>query len=161
MNKNFNYSFILRFLRKEHPNKVFPFLQEFKSAFQEAVNEELEYPEDLAIMQALSFIGVYDIDESLYKEAKSIIDVGAPESAGKGIAAIVAFLMQRISPEKRSESISNLKLKIMKLNTNEMASKEMPGTAAYGQAITFIKTVLNGHPANYISEVLKYINKNL
>ena len=97
----------------------------------------------------------------MYKMAASVIEMGAPEDAGRGIADIVKFLMKRISPEKRPKSLAKLRLKIWNMNENEISGKKTPSTASLGQSLTFIKTILNGHNPHYIREVLLNIVQNL
>ncbi len=99
--------------------------------------------------------------ERMYKIAASTIDLGSPESAGRGIAAIVKFLLKRIDPLSRPKSVFNLRNKIWNLNENEIASKKSPASASLGQSLTFIRTILNGHNASYIRKILTEIVKNL
>lgn len=96
-----------------------------------------------------------------YKLAATIIQMGTPEEAGKGIADIVKFLMQRISPNRRPVSLAKLRQKIWSLNEIDIASKKTPATASLGQSLTFIKTILNGHNPDYIRQVLTHIVQNL
>ena len=97
----------------------------------------------------------------MYKIAASTIDLGSPESAGRGIAEIVKFLLKRIDPLNRPKSIFNLRNKIWNMNENEIASKKTPASASIGSSITFIKTLLNGHPASYVRNIITEIVKNL
>lgn len=96
-----------------------------------------------------------------YKLAATIIQMGTPAEAGKGIADIVKFLMQRISPGKRPTSLAKLRQKIWNLNEVDIAAKKTPATASLGQSLTFIKTILNGHNPAYIRQVLTHIVQNL
>lgn len=97
----------------------------------------------------------------MIKLAALTLDMGSPENAGVGIANIIKFLLQRISLENRNKSTINLRNKILNLDPIEISSKKTPATASLGQSITFIKTVLQGHSAAYISAVLKEVAKNL
>lgn len=97
----------------------------------------------------------------MYKLAAAVIEMGSPEEAGKGIADIVLFLMTRINMDKRKESVNKLRDKIWHLNEHDISSKKTPASAALGQSITFIKTILNGHQPQYIREVLSNIVRNL
>lgn len=99
--------------------------------------------------------------QTLYKQAKSTLDLGEPVSAGKHLAAIVKFLMQRIPVEKREKSMNKLRYKLWNLNEMVIANKKTPSSASMGQSITFIKTVLNGHNPSYIRDVLTNIVRNL
>jgi len=99
--------------------------------------------------------------ERMYKIAASTIDLGNPESAGRGIADIVKFLLKRIDIVNRPKSIFNLRNKIWNLNENEISSKKTPASASLGASLTFIKTILNGHNPHYIREIISAIVKNL
>ena len=101
------------------------------------------------------------INPRLYKLAAAVIQMGSPEAAGKGVADIVKFLLQRISLERRNVSMFKLRKKIWELNEQEIASKKTPSSASLGQSITFIKTILNGHDPAYIRKVLTHIVRNL
>lgn len=97
----------------------------------------------------------------MYKIASSVIEMGDPIQAGKGIAQIIKFLMERISIENRRASISKLRDKIWFLNEQEISSKKTPESASMGQSITFVKTILNGHNPDYVRTVLENIVRNL
>lgn len=101
------------------------------------------------------------ITPRMYKMAAAVIEMGTPEEAGRGIAEIVKFLMQRISPAKRHQSILKLRNKIWYLNEEEIASKRTPSSASMGQSITFIKTILNGHNPSFVRAVLNNVVKHL
>ena len=97
----------------------------------------------------------------MFKLAARVIEMGEPETAGKGIADIVKFLMQRISSERKEKSFNKLRQKIWNLNEIEISSKKTPASASMGQSITFIKTILNGHNPVYVRKVLENIVRNL
>lgn len=101
------------------------------------------------------------MNERLFKLAAATIEMGAPETAGKGIADIVKFLLRRISPERRYDAYRSMREKINKLNPNEISAKKTPASSSMGQSITFIKTILIGHNSKYIKDVLNSIIKNL
>lgn len=101
------------------------------------------------------------MNKRFVKLAAATIEMGAPDTAGKGIADIVKFLLQRISPEKRYDVYRSMREKIGKLNPQEISSKKTPASSSMGQSITFIKTILIGHDSHYIKEVLNHIVKNL
>jgi len=102
-----------------------------------------------------------DSKERMYKLAATTIHMGNPYEAGKGIADIVKFLIQRISPESRGKSLRGLRQKIWNLNEYQISQKKTPPSASLGQSITFIKTILIGHEPKYIREVLRNIVTNL
>lgn len=97
----------------------------------------------------------------MYVQAKSTLELGSAESAGKHIADMIRFLMTRISPEKRSKALNKLRYKIWTLNEHSMGAKKTPNYASMGQSITFIKTVLNGHDPAFIRDILSHIVRNL
>lgn len=109
-------------------------------------DEELE--EEFGIKKSSS------LQPRLLKLAQSVIQMGQPELAGKGVAEIVKFLMQRIPASKQQQTLAKLRDKIWNLDEREIASKKSPATASLGQSITFIKTVLQGHSPEYIRSVL-------
>jgi hypothetical protein len=93
--------------------------------------------------------------------AATVIEMGDPRIAGKGIADIVQFLVSRITQDKRPQSIINLRNKIWALDEYDISTKKNPSTASLGQAITFIKTILIGHHPMYIRNVLEHVVRNL
>ena len=88
-------------------------------------------------------------------------ELGDPKLVGKYLADIIRFTLTRISPERRPQSIENLKQKIYNLNEQAIAIKTLPPSSALGQSITFVKHVLFNHDARYIREVLNNIVRNL
>lgn len=48
-----SYSSIMRDLRKNDPDNVLPFMKSFKSAFDNALNDGLDDPDKLALMEAI------------------------------------------------------------------------------------------------------------
>ena len=52
------YTAIMRDLRQNQKDKVVPFEKAFKEAFDAAIDEELENPEQLAIMEAMAKAGI-------------------------------------------------------------------------------------------------------
>ncbi len=89
------------------------------------------------------------------------LEMENPISAGRSIANIIKFLLNRIPIEYRQKMINNMRYKILALNPMNISIKTMPPTAALGQGITFIKTVLQGKPTSFISSTLKEISKAL
>lgn len=155
-----NYSETMRWLNKNAPESVESFMKTFKIAFDEAVEKDLEDPANAAMLQALQ-TKASKTDERIFKLAQNIIHMGSPEIAGKGLADIVSFIMKRVPGAQRSKAIASLRQKILDLNEKNIAVKKVPETASFGQAITFIKTVLNGHDPAYIRKVLTSISANL
>lgn len=95
------------------------------------------------------------------KLATSILEFGDPSIAGRSLAGIIRFLINRIPPDKRAKSVANLRNKVWALNEYELANKKTPATASLGQSITFIKTILMGHHPLYVRRVLEEIVRNL
>jgi hypothetical protein len=159
------YSSTLRDLRKNHPEQVEPFMIFFKEAFVKAVESNLENLEEAALLEAhqKTKLEIKSSEETRHflKIAADSLELGEPETTGKNIATVVKFLIKKISPEKRSKSLANLREKIWYLNEYDMAAKKTPSSASLGQSITFIKTVLNGNASNYIRSVLNFIVRNL
>ncbi len=158
---DYTFSAVMRQLRDETPELVMPFLKSFKAAMDEAVRNELEDPDTVALTEALKKIKLAESLEPLIKVAANVIEMGAPEEAGRGIADIVKFLLQRVESGKRAKTVAKLKDKIWKLNEQDISSKKTPSSASMGQSITFIKTILNGHSPDYIRQVLTSIVTNL
>ena len=101
------------------------------------------------------------MNRRMYKLAAATIEMGAPDTAGKGIADIVKFLLQRINPENRQQAYKSIRDKIRKLDPVDISSKKTPASSSFGQSLTFIKTILIGHDVRYIQSVLENIIKNL
>lgn len=169
-NADLSYSYVMRQLRKGDKERQHKFQVTFKEAFDEAIDNDIENPEEAALMTALMAIDYKEEEltntaderlERMEKFATTALNLGNPQLAGKGIANIIGFLMQRIDSGKRTKLISKLKQKIWNLNELELYSKKTPDTAALGQAITFLKNVLLGHQPAYIREVLRYVVLNL
>ena len=99
-------------------------------------------------------------EQRLCKLGKSLIESNS-ENLGNDLAQIIKFIMRRISFEKRPFAMMKLRSKIWDLDENQMSSKNSPDTAAIGQAITFVKTILNGKDASYIRDVITDIVKGL
>ena len=159
----FSYSSVLRELRKNNKYLLPHFLTIFKKYFDQAFVDNEENAEKTALMKSLRELQKkHDVivKEAFIKNA-SAIDLGNPEYAGKYLSEIIKFVMQRISIENRLKSMLSLKHKILNINENEIASKDIPNSAAMGQAITFVKHVLINHNPVYIRQVLNNIAKNL
>jgi hypothetical protein len=53
-----SYSYCLRYLRNNHPDRVREFQIMFKKAFDDALDEDLENPENIALTSAIKDIGI-------------------------------------------------------------------------------------------------------
>lgn len=161
---DFSYSSILRELRKKADPKILKrFLVIYKKNFDNAILQEKDKPESMALIAALNEL-IEDknilISDKFIKSA-SAIELGNPEYAGKYLSDIMKFVMQRISKENRPRSLHSLKNKIMAINENEIANKKVPNSAAIGQCITFLKHILLNHNPMYIRQVINNIAKHL
>lgn len=149
------YSSLLRTLNKKYPREIVKKFKEiYKSHFDQALIEKDPKPEDIALSALLEFIN--ELDNKLTKAA-SVSEMGDPIFAGKYISEIIKFITRRISPERRSKSLENLKKKIYLLNEYELAGKKMPASSSLGQAITLTKTLLMTKSPQYIRAVLNSI----
>jgi hypothetical protein len=161
---DWSYSAIMRKLReKGSKEQVMSFLKIYKNCFDRAVKEKLQKPEKVALQNAaIKFSKVYKIkfSKKLVKKA-AVAELGDPALVGQYLANIVKFTLNRISPEKRTNAIANLRNKLYFLNERELADKKMPASSAIGQSITFVKTVLFNHDKNYIREVLNHLVRAL
>lgn len=160
----FAYSAIMRKLRKEaNPQQVKNFLKLFKLYFDKAVKSDKHAPEKVALQNAIvRFSRMYAVkfDKDMIKNA-AVTELGNADMVGKYLANIVHFILNRVPVEKRPHAIQVLKQKFAVMNESEIASKQLPQAAAYGQAITFVKHVLFNHDAHYIKDVLDSLSRSL
>lgn len=160
----FSYSAIMRKLRQQaSKEQVLEFLKLFKKYFDNAIKNNLQKPERVALQNAIVDFGKNNnvkISSELVKNA-AISELGESAKVGKYLADIIRFTLTRIKPESRPKSIMRLKHKIYNLNENEIANKKLPASSSMGQSITFVKHVLFNHNPHYIREVLNNIVRNL
>lgn len=160
----FSYSALMRKLRQEaSPEQVKIFLKLFKVQFDRAVKQKINKPERVALQNSiLKFHKVHPVklDKKMVKCA-AVAELGNADSVGKYLSDIVKFILARLPPEKRPRAAQILKQKFNVMSENEIAGKNMPNAAVYGQAITFVKHVLFNQDANYVREVLNSLSRNL
>lgn len=160
----FSYSAIMRKLRqKASPEQVKQFLALFKSQFDKAVKGKVNKPERVALQNTvLKFHKIHPVklDKSMIKCA-AVAELGDADAVGKYLSDIVKFILARLPLEKRPHAAQILKQKFGVMSENEIAGKNMPNAAVYGQAITFVKHVLFNQDANYVREVLNSLSRNL
>lgn len=160
----FSYSALMRKLRqKASPEQVNDFLKLFKVQFDRAVKNKAHKPERIALQNAIiKFHKVHPVklDKKMVKCA-AVAELGNAESVGKYLSDIVKFITARLPLEKRPHALEILKQKFAVMSENEIAGKNMPNAAVYGQAITFVKHVLFNQDANYVREVLNSLSRNL
>lgn len=160
----FAYSAIMRKLReKASKEQVIVFLKLYKAEFDRAVKNKLKKPERVALQNALiKFNKLHRIklSKKMVKNA-AVSELGDSRAVGAYLANIVRFILARVPPEKRLQARDNLKQKFALMNTDEIASKHLPDSAAIAQSITFVKHVLFNHDSNYIREVLNSLVNSL
>lgn len=160
----FAYSAMMRKLRqKASEEQVKTFLKLYKAEFDRAVKSKLKKPERVALQNALvKFNKLHKIklDKKMVKNA-AVSELGDSRAVGAYLANIVHFILNRVPPEKRLLARDNLKQKFALMNTDEVASKHLPDSAAIAQSITFVKHVLFNHDSNYIREVLNSLVNSL
>jgi hypothetical protein len=160
----FSYSALMRKLRQEaSPEQVIDFLKLFKVQFDRAVKQKINKPERIALQNAIiKFHKVHPVklDKKMVKCA-AVAELGNSDSVGKYLSDIVKFILNRLPIDKRPHAAQILKQKFGVMSENEIAGKNMPDAAIYGQAITFVKHVLFNQDANYVRQVLNSLSRNL
>jgi transcription termination factor NusB len=99
-------------------------------------------------------------ENRLLKLGQSVINSDI-EITGKGIAEIIQFILRKVPYQKRPYAIMKIRQKIWNLDEYDIASKKSPDTASIGQAITFIKTLLNGRQPGYVRSVINEVVKRI
>jgi hypothetical protein len=160
------YSAVMRDLNKEAPDKVVEFMKTFKEAFDNALVEELEDPEGIALIQAMKEVKYSQEKEAaeaerMIKMAQTVVEMGDPSLSGKSIANVIKFLVRKMPLASQTTSLQTLRSRVMSLNEYEISTKKTPPSASYGQAIAFIKNMLGGHNPEYIRRVLQIAVKNM
>jgi len=161
---DFSFSATMRKLRPQlSQEELFEFLKLYKYFYDRAVEEGLQKEETLALAKALiglNKIRKLKIDKKMVKEA-AVSELGDAVQVGQYLANIIRFILQRISVDKRPNTIYKLKQKLYVLNEKEIAAKNMPASSAMGQSITLVKHILFNHDAGYIREVINNIIRYL
>jgi hypothetical protein len=160
----FAYSAMMRKLReKASKEQVTTFLKLYKAEFDRAVKAKLKKPERVALQNSLvKFNKLHKIklNKKMVKNA-AVSELGDSRAVGAYLANIVHFILARVPAEKRLQARDSLKQKFALMNTDEVASKHLPDSAAIAQSITFVKHVLFNHDSNYIREVLNALVNTL
>jgi hypothetical protein len=161
---DFSYSAIMRKLRqKASTEQVRDFLKIFKAQFDRAVKKKLQKPEKVALQNTVvkfSKVHKLKLNKKFVKNA-AVTELGAPAEVGRYLANIVRFILNRMEPDKRAKAMETLRNKFYYTNSNELAAKTSPPSAAIGQSITFVKHVLFNQQPEYIREVLNQLSANL
>jgi hypothetical protein len=161
---DFSYSAIMRKIRqKASKEQVEDFLKIFKAYFDKAVKNKIQKPERVALQNALikfNKIHKIKVNKKLVKSA-AVSELGNPIEVGRYLANICRFILNRLEPDKRAKAMENLRNKFYYTNSDELAQKTSPPSAAVGQSITFVKHVLFNQNPQYIREVLNQLAANL
>ena len=147
------YSATMRRLNKEDPEKAKEFMIAFKEAFDDAMDQNIDDGQSVALLQAKEAIASDETNRIIKMAQTMIASKKNPAEVGMALANIIKILMEKL-PHDRKSSLENMRNKISRLNPNEIALSAMPETAAYGQSITLIKTLLNGYSPEYIKQVI-------
>lgn len=161
---DFTYSALMRKLRqKASKEQVKEFLKLYKAFFDKAVKKKLQKPEKVALQNALiKFDKIHKIklNKKLVKNA-AVTELGNAAEVGRYLANICRFILNRLEPDKRPKAMESLRNKFFYANSDELAQKTSPPSAAVGQSITFVKHVLFNQNPQYIREVLNHLAANL
>ena len=161
---DFSYSAIMRMMRKKaDKDQVRQFLTFFKNEFDKALKKNLQKPEKIALQNSLikfNKLHKLKVKKKLVKSA-AVSELGNPIMVGKYLADIVKFTLMRLPPERRPKAMDSLRNKFYTMNITDISQKDLPPTAAIGQSITFVKTVLFNHDPHYIRQVINNLVKNL
>jgi len=153
------FSAAMRKLNKKEPEKVLEFMKAFKEAFDEALEEGVDDHQSVALLQAQKTVASKS-ENGFLKLAQMMTAGRNPQEVGSSLAQVIKILMEKL-PHDKSASLANMRGKVSKLNPTEIALAAMPETAAYGQSITLIKTLLNGYSPEYIKQVLSTTTQSL
>lgn len=150
------YSAMMRQLNKENPDKRLEFMRKYKEAFDEALENNIPDHQMVALMQAKKSLA-FNVNYRLYKLAQMIDD---PKEVGATLAQIVKIILTR-SPHDPSHSYEVMRQKVQNISSPEVSKKDLPGTASYGQALTLVKTMLNGRDQTFVNQALSSLIRNL
>ena len=154
------YSSVMRDLNKQKSDKIKDFMVSFKEAFDDAMEDELEDHQAVALSAAKKVLA-HNVSWRFTKLAQAVVGISDnPEEVGRIVADIMKVILARMSKDKLSV-YNNMRTKILNLNVAEISNTRMPDTAAYGQALTLIKTLLNGYDSEFVKKVLISASKYL
>ena len=154
------YSSVMRDLNKQKSDKIKDFMASFKDAFDDAMEDKLEDHQDVALVAAKKVLA-QNISWRFMKLAQAVVGISNnPEEVGRIVADIVKVILARMPKDKLS-LYNNMRTKILNLNVAEISNTKLPDTAAYGQALTLIKTLLNGYDSEFVKKVLISASKYL
>ena len=153
------YSAEMRRLHKENPKKMMEFARAFKSAFDKAIINRVDDHQNIALLQAKHSIAHISTN-TLVKLAQTVLSSSRnPTEVGASLAQMIKILIDKIPNQK--EALTNVRNKILKIDPTKLSLSTIPKTAAYGQSITLVKTLLTGYSPEYINQVLTSVIKLL
>ena len=154
------YSSTMRAINKDNPKKLQQFMKTFKDAFDSALNNDEEYHQDVALEEAKNANNC-NLSYKFMKLAQlSISAQENPDFVGRNLASIIKILLSKV-PHDKAAAYENMRSKILNMSAAEITNINMPITAAYGQALTLLKTTLNGYQPGYITNVLASTARHL
>lgn len=157
------YSSIMRSLNASGDHDAMTAFQTtFKQVFDAAYIAGEEHPEEVALEKAKAELNEKTAElKAMIVKTAAAIELGSAHVAGKYLADLIRWMMQRISYEKRAKAIDSMKRKIYYINEYQIASKKSPNSAVMGQAITLLKHLLLNHNPTYVRDVLNGIVRYL
>jgi hypothetical protein len=153
-----SYSAIMRKLNENNEKDFMnDFVRLYKEIFDEMYSND-KVNEEICLKIVIERLKEkYDIKLPIIKQAQ----YDDPINTARILGNMVLFLMGRIKPENRKRVLENMINKINYLNESELSSKNLPGGAAIGNAITLIKTTLMGKSPQFIRNVLNAMTQHL
>jgi len=152
------YSSMMRHLNKEAPEEAEKFRKAFKDAFDAALDEEPDDHREIALLQAKKVVSSNESDRLISLAQAYVSSAKSPEEVASALANVISMLLKRVP---HANAIQNIKNKISQINPTEIATTSMPDTAAYGQSLTLVKTLLNGYSPTYVQQVLTAVVRRL
>jgi flagellar biosynthesis/type III secretory pathway protein FliH len=154
------YSGALRELNKQDSESTMLFMKEFKDAFDNALEQGAEDHQDVALQEANKVLAEESKPRIIKLAQTAISTSNDPNEIGKTVAEIVKIILARMT-EDRGTVYNNMRNKILSLNVAEISGTNLPETAAYGQSLTLIKTLLSGYDAQFVQQVLVSASNHL
>jgi hypothetical protein len=154
------FSSHMRKLNKEDPEKAIAFMKAFKEAFDNALDNNLDNHQDVALLCAKESVANIKEDRLLKFAQATLFSKQNPQEVGASLARVINILMDKL-PHDKAGALQNMRGKLSKINPTDIALSNMPETAAYGQSITLVKTLLNGYSPKYIQQVLHHTIQHL
>lgn len=146
------FSSVMRDINKDNPDDVKDNMRLFKETFDNALINDIDEPDKVALIKMLRRKKASD--NTMFKFAQTIVEMGDPILAGKTIANVIKFLIRNLPESQRNNSLKTLRDRVISLSEYEISSKEVPPSAALGQSVAFIKNMLSGKNPNYVRNVL-------